>query len=162
MNEANGSEPSNRPTISEASCSCAMNRRGFLGASLGCGAYVAMALAAAPVMTRRAFAQQPKGEAQLTMPFARVEKIADGVWAVVSVTSGGDYTTVSNGGIVAGRDGVLCIEGFNTPAGGRWINQLAKELTPAVGGDDERYQGEVMRLAPAPKFSPRQAAAKGD
>ena len=23
---------------------------------------------------------------------------------------------------------------------------------------DERYQGEVMRLAPAPKFSPRQAA----
>ena len=94
MNEANGSEPSNRPTISEASCSCAMNRRGFLGASLGCGAYVAMALAAAPVMTRRAFAQQPKGEAQLTMPFARVEKIADGVWAVVSVTSGGDYTTV--------------------------------------------------------------------
>lgn len=129
MNEANGSEPSNDPTISEASCSCAMNRRGFLGASLGCGAYVAMALAAAPVMTRRAFAQQPKGEAQLTTPFARVEKIADGVWAVVSVTSGGDYTTVSNGGIVAGRDGVLCIEGFNTPAGGRWINQLAKELT---------------------------------
>jgi len=27
--------------------------------------------------------------------------------------------------------------------------------------DDERYQDEVMRLAPAPKFSPRQAA-KGE
>ncbi|XHC25293.1 hypothetical protein ABWH91_13830 [Phycisphaerales bacterium ac7] len=68
MNEANGSDPSNRPTIRDTSCSCAVNRRGFLGASLGCGAYVAMALAAAPVMTRRAFAQQPTGEAQLTTP----------------------------------------------------------------------------------------------
>jgi len=27
-----------------------------------------------------------------------------------------------------------------------------------VRGEDERYQGEVLRLAPAPKFSPRQAA----
>jgi glyoxylase-like metal-dependent hydrolase (beta-lactamase superfamily II) len=112
-----------------AGCPCSVNRRGFLGASIGCGAYLAMALAAAPVMARRAFAQEPKGEALMTTPFARVEKLADGVWAVVSVTNNGDYTTVSNGGIVAGRDGVLCIEGFNTPAGGRWINQLAKELT---------------------------------
>ncbi len=117
--------------IHSPGCGCAggVDRRGFLGASMGCGAYLAMALAAAPVMTRRAFAQRPTGEALMTTPFARVEKLADGVWAVVSVTTNGDYTTVSNGGIVAGRDGVLCIEGFNTPAGGRWINQLAKELT---------------------------------
>jgi PTH1 family peptidyl-tRNA hydrolase len=27
-----------------------------------------------------------------------------------------------------------------------------------LAGDDDRYQAEVMRLAPAPKFSPRQAA----
>ena len=27
-----------------------------------------------------------------------------------------------------------------------------------AAGEDEKYQGEVMRLAPAPKFSPRQAA----
>lgn len=120
---------SDHGVTTSSSCSCAVNRRGFLGASLGCGAYVAMALAAAPVMARRAFAQVPKGEPELTTPFARVEKLADGVWAVVSVTTNGDYTTVSNGGIVAGKDGVLCIEGFNTPAGGRWINQLTKELT---------------------------------
>ena len=43
-----------------------------------------------------------------------------------------------------------------------WLNALlqacADALPFAVAGEDERYQGEVMRLAPAPKFSPRQAA----
>ena len=38
------------------------------------------------------------------------------------------------------------------------LNACADALPFAVKGDDERYQGEVMRLAPAPKFSPRQAA----
>ncbi|MBA4807588.1 aminoacyl-tRNA hydrolase [Brevundimonas sp.] len=43
-----------------------------------------------------------------------------------------------------------------------WLNAMlqacADALPFAAAGDDERYQGEVMRLAPAPKFSPRQAA----
>lgn len=38
------------------------------------------------------------------------------------------------------------------------LNACADALPFAVKGEDERYQGEVMRLAPAPKFSPRQAA----
>ena len=42
-----------------------------------------------------------------------------------------------------------------------WLDALlaacADALPFAVAGDDERYQGEVMRLAPAPKFSPRLA-----
>ena len=38
------------------------------------------------------------------------------------------------------------------------LNACADALPFAVAGDDERYQAEVMRLAPAPKFSPRQAA----
>ena len=46
-----------------------------------------------------------------------------------------------------------------------WLDAMlqacADALPFAVAGDDERYQGEVMRLAPAPKFSPRQAA-KGE
>jgi hypothetical protein len=32
---------------------------------------------------------------------------------------GGDRTTLCNGGLVAGRDGVLAIEGFMQPAGAR-------------------------------------------
>jgi len=43
-----------------------------------------------------------------------------------------------------------------------WLEALlracADALPFAVAGDDARYQGEVLRLAPAPKFSPRQAA----
>ena len=38
------------------------------------------------------------------------------------------------------------------------LNACADALPFALAGDDERYQGEVMRLAPAPKYSPRQAA----
>lgn len=38
------------------------------------------------------------------------------------------------------------------------LNAVADALPFAVAGDDDRYQAEVMRLAPAPKFSPRQAA----
>ncbi len=41
------------------------------------------------------------------------------------------------------------------------LNAVANALPFAAMGDDERYQGEVLRLAPAPKFSPRQAA-RGD
>ena len=43
-----------------------------------------------------------------------------------------------------------------------WLDSLltaiADALPFALAGDDDRYQAEVMRLAPAPKFSPRQAA----
>ena len=42
------------------------------------------------------------------------------------------------------------------------LNAVADALPFAAMGDDERYQGEVMRLAPAPKFSPRQAARNDD
>ncbi|MFN3930318.1 MAG: aminoacyl-tRNA hydrolase [Brevundimonas sp.] len=38
------------------------------------------------------------------------------------------------------------------------LTALADALPFAMAGDDDRYQAEVMRLAPAPKFSPRQAA----
>lgn len=43
-----------------------------------------------------------------------------------------------------------------------WLNALlqacADALPFAAAGDDDRYQAEVLRLAPAPKYSPRQAA----
>lgn len=38
------------------------------------------------------------------------------------------------------------------------LNACADALPFAVRSEDERYQAEVLRLAPAPKFSPRQAA----
>lgn len=42
------------------------------------------------------------------------------------------------------------------------LNAVSDALPFALAGDDDRYQAEVMRLAPAPKFSPRQAARGED
>lgn len=43
-----------------------------------------------------------------------------------------------------------------------WVRALNEAISDALPylalGDDDRFQAEVMRLAPAPKFSPRQAA----
>jgi len=59
-----------------------------------------------------------------------VEEIADGVWVVISTPlADRDFTTLSNGGIVAGRDGVLAVEGFASVAGARWVGDVAEELT---------------------------------
>jgi peptidyl-tRNA hydrolase, PTH1 family len=38
------------------------------------------------------------------------------------------------------------------------LRACADALPFALAGDDDRYQAEVLRLAPAPKFSPRQQA----
>jgi glyoxylase-like metal-dependent hydrolase (beta-lactamase superfamily II) len=97
---------------------------------LRCGAYVAASLAAVPALARWCFAEERP--AVVTKPFARVEKLADGVWAVVSTPRGptGFHTeTVSNGGIVQGKDRVIAIEGFNTPTGAAWLSELCKTLT---------------------------------
>ena len=62
-------------------------------------------------------------------PFGSLEKVADGVWALISTPLGGDRTTLSNGGIIAGRNAVLAIEGFNQPIGAAWLAGKARELT---------------------------------
>lgn len=104
-----------------------MDRRGFLT----CGAYAALGLAFAPSV-RRVIAGEPAAETVLAKDFARVQKIGDGLWSVVSTPMrDGKFvpTTVCNGGLVAGRTGVLAIEGFNTPEGAAWLSDLSLELT---------------------------------
>jgi glyoxylase-like metal-dependent hydrolase (beta-lactamase superfamily II) len=62
-------------------------------------------------------------------PFGTLERLGDGIWALVSSPLSGDRTTLGNGGLLAGRDGVLAIEGFNTPAGARWLAEQSVALT---------------------------------
>jgi glyoxylase-like metal-dependent hydrolase (beta-lactamase superfamily II) len=64
-----------------------------------------------------------------TAPFARLDAIAADTWAVISTPLGGDRTTFANGGIIAGRDGVIAVEGFYKPAGATWLAERARELT---------------------------------
>jgi glyoxylase-like metal-dependent hydrolase (beta-lactamase superfamily II) len=116
----------------DSTCGC--SRRGFLGTAMTCSAYVAFALAGAGPAVQRAFAGVALGEEIQTEPHARVEKIAEGVWAVVSTpfangVENPETTTFSNGGIIAGRDGVLAIEGFATATGAAWQSDLALALT---------------------------------
>jgi len=57
-----------------------------------------------------------------------MERIADGVYALVSNPLGGDRTTISNGGLIAGRNAVLAIEGFNSPQGAEWLANRSRQL----------------------------------
>ncbi|MBK6489879.1 MAG: MBL fold metallo-hydrolase [Gemmatimonadetes bacterium] len=105
------------------------SRRRFLQAGASCAGHLALASALAPAAARALWAQQPMGRVVRTEPFGRLEQVADGVWALVSTPLGGDYTTVSNGGLIAGRDGVLAVEGLMTPEGARWLAGQSRALT---------------------------------
>lgn len=106
-----------------------INRREFLGHTSSCAAYLALAASAMPPAVRRAWARTPSSAIVRREPFGNLEKVADGVWAMISTPLNGDSTTVSNGGIIAGRNGVLVIEGFNKPAGAQWMAGQCRELT---------------------------------
>ncbi len=61
--------------------------------------------------------------------WGRLERVADGVWALISDPLSGDRTTLANGGIIAGRNGVMAIEGLFTAHGARWMASQARQLT---------------------------------
>lgn len=105
-----------------------MRRREFLQGSATCAAHLALAAALGPAAARRLWAQSPLGDVVAREPFGRLEKVADGVWALVSTPLDGDRTTLCNGGLVQGRVGVLAIEGFNQPQGAQWLAARAREL----------------------------------
>lgn len=69
------------------------------------------------------------GQVVAREPWGRLERVADGVWALISDPLGGDRTTLANGGIIAGRNGVMAIEGLFTSHGARWMASQARQLT---------------------------------
>lgn len=104
------------------------SRREVLAGGLGCGAFLGLSLVGMGAAARRAFAQEALGKSIVTKPFGRIERLADGVWAAVATPAGGSEM-VCNGGIVAGRDGVLVIEACMSEAGAHFLAASAKELT---------------------------------
>jgi len=105
------------------------SRRDFLVSSTSCAAHLALAGSLMPAALRRAWAASPLGRTDAREPFGTLERIADGVWALISNPLGGDRTTISNGGVIAGRTAVLAIEAFNQPQGAEWLANKARELT---------------------------------
>lgn len=104
-------------------------RRRFLGKTVTCACHLALAAAAMPVAARKLWAAESLGQVVAREPFGTLEKVSDGVWAVISRPLDGDRTTLANGGLIAGKNGVLAVEGFNTPAGAEWLAAKSMELT---------------------------------
>ena len=105
------------------------SRRAFLKASSACAAHMALMASPFPLSARALWTQRTRGSVVAQEAFGRIESVGEGLWAFISTPLGGDYTTVSNGGIIAGRNGVLIVEAFQTPEGARWIAQQARALT---------------------------------
>lgn len=108
---------------------CRLSRRAFLARTASCAGYLAATGAAIASSRALAWARQPTGEIVARERFGHLEQVADGVWALVSNPLEGDRTTLCNGGLVRGRDGVLAIEGFMDPRGAAWLAARARELT---------------------------------
>ncbi|MFP5354341.1 MAG: MBL fold metallo-hydrolase [Gemmatimonadota bacterium] len=104
-------------------------RRKFIADGVSCAAHLALAASLAPAATRALWAQGRGGRVVATEPFGRLEEVAQGVWALISTPLTGARTTVCNGGLIAGRTGVVAVEGFMTPEGARWLGTKARELT---------------------------------
>lgn len=103
------------------------NRRTFLRAGAGCLAHVLLQAACAPRGRRTAWTA-PTGRVVAETPFARLEAIGPGAWAVISTPLSGDRTTFANGGLIAGRTGVVAIEGFYRPDGAAWLAGMAEHF----------------------------------
>lgn len=94
----------------------------------GCVAHIVLNAACAP-RGMRARWTAPRQPTVITTPFARLDTIARDTWALISTPLGGDRTTFANGGIIAGRNGVVVVEGFYRTAGAEWLAQQARALT---------------------------------
>ncbi len=113
-------------TTSDHDCT----RRDFLAWTGSCAAHLMWMSAAASVGTQRLFAGEASGNVVAKEPWARIEKLYDGVWAIVSTPlDARDFTTVSNGGIIAGSERVLVVESFASAKGAAWAARQARELT---------------------------------
>ncbi|MGH7589153.1 MAG: MBL fold metallo-hydrolase [Gemmatimonadota bacterium] len=109
-----------------------VDRRTFMAAAGSCAAHLALTLGAGTAGARRLFAAAARAPVALREPWGRVEKLAEGAWALISTPlAGGEEAmrTFSNGGIVAGREGVLVVEGFASEEGARWLAGSVRELT---------------------------------
>jgi glyoxylase-like metal-dependent hydrolase (beta-lactamase superfamily II) len=110
-----------------AACSH-LSRRDFLKTTSACGAHLAMMAAPFPATARALWSLRSRGQIVAQESFGRLESMGEGLWAFISTPLGGDYTTVCNGGIIAGQEGILVVEAFQTPEGSRWIAEKAREL----------------------------------
>ena len=103
-------------------------RRRFIERTGSCAAHFGLMAAASPLFSQRLWASQERFPVVASEPWGRLERVAEGIWALVS-TPMEDRTTLCNGGIIAGRSGVAVIESFASDEGARWMAGQALQLT---------------------------------
>lgn len=96
----------------------ASTRRDFLRWTASVGASAALSS-----FWGRSLGATPRAE-----PWGSLDSVGENVWAMLS-TPLTDRTTLCNGGLIAGRDGVLMVEAFGSDAGARWMRERARALT---------------------------------
>ncbi len=102
-------------------------RREFIDRTTSCAAHMGIMAAASPLWVRGLWARQERFPVVASEPWGRLEEITEGIWALVSNPLE-DRTTLCNGGIVAGRTGVVVIESFASDEGARWMALQAMRL----------------------------------
>jgi glyoxylase-like metal-dependent hydrolase (beta-lactamase superfamily II) len=105
-----------------------LTRREFLGRTSSCAAHIGLMAAASPPLLRMGWLTQERFPVDASEPWGRLERVSEGIWALVS-TPLEDRTTLCNGGIIAGRNGVVVIESFATVPGAEWMMEQARRLT---------------------------------
>ena len=112
-----------------------------LAAAGGCAAYIAAAAPLLPARMRRRWAGTGAAVRARTgigaaprrvvaqEPWARIEEVGPGMYAIVSTPLNGDYATLCNGGIIGGSAETLVVEAFASEQGAAWVAQKARELT---------------------------------
>ncbi len=108
-----------------------VHRRDFVKLAGSCAAHLGMCASFGGTLAAQAMsaASRPVIAEQ---PWGRIERIADGVWALVSTPLAGGPTarvTLCNGGIVSGKSGVAIVEGFASADGAKWMAEQARSLT---------------------------------
>ena len=121
--------PLSPPPDSPSTHARGLDRRTFLRRTGGCLGQLAL-LEATGVLGRDLFAADSGALHRVVqeVPWGRIERVADGVWAMISAPLE-DRRTLCNGGIVAGSDGVVLVEAFGSPEGATWMAEQARALT---------------------------------
>lgn len=105
------------------------SRREFLTVAGSCSAHLAL-FASLPAGIRPPIpgSRTTGSHGRFREPWADIERISDGMWAVISKPLE-DRTTLCNGGIIAGRQRVAVVESFASNRGAAWVGERSRELT---------------------------------
>ena len=119
----------NQPPISAT-----QQRRSFLERCFGTSCGFAATLLMAPLAARQSYGQEVVGDTVGKRSFGRIEKLGEGVWALVSTPfnakgTTGDLSTHSNGGLIVGKDKILAIDSYRTRAGCQFMADACRFLT---------------------------------